>query len=299
MQVVIQPAPPYDFATSAAATRFLYTAARQTANGGLRRLARIGERLVLLEFCSAGTVVDPAITVDVLAANGEVDSALLEAKARRLLNARADLTTFYGAHNDTPMQETTTRLRGLHALGADTLFEAIGLTMIEQQITLKMAQTAERWLMSWAGACLSYEGETYYTFPSPKQIANTTVDDIIPMKITGVRIGRLINLAKMIEEGGGVFETLRDSAHEEVYDALRAVSGVGHWTAAWAMIRGIGHYTYFGKADVALRAAVNHYYFGQTGRVDPDVMDTVFARYGKHSGLAAFYILMRWAFERY
>ena len=50
---------------------------------------------------------------------------------------------------------------------------------------------------------------------------------------------------------------------------------------------------------MALRAAVNHYYFGQSGRADVPMVDQTFARYGAFSGIAAYYTLMRWASEKY
>ncbi|MCK6579236.1 MAG: hypothetical protein L6Q98_14150 [Anaerolineae bacterium] len=299
MQLRLTPPPPYDFTHSTAAARFLYAAARHMPDGTLRRLVRVGERLALLECRDIGQIESPIIAARVLAAEGEIDPALLEEKARAVINARVDLHAFYQAHDDPPLRQTTVRLRGLRALGADTLFEALALTMIEQQITLKMAQTAERWLMSWAGGWLDYEGERYYTFPTPERLANATVDDLAPMKITRVRMRRLIALAQQITTAGGSFEALRQEDAETLYPRLRVIGGVGHWTAAWAMIRGIGHYAYLGNADVALRAAVNHYYFGLPGRIDRDRMDAIFARYGEYGGLAAFYVLMRWAFERY
>ena len=54
-----------------------------------------------------------------------------------------------------------------------------------------------------------------------------------------------------------------------------------------------------GSADVALRAAVNHYYHGLPGRADVAVVEQTFAQYGEFAGLAAFYTIMRWAFDRY
>src|SRR5690606_30862583 len=143
------------------------------------------------------------------------------------------------------------------------------------------------WLMSWTGSCMDYKGEPYFTFPSAEQIANSTLEDLLPMKITGVRISRIIKLAQSIIEDPQAFEASRHQPYETVYPMLRAHAGVGHWTAAWAMIRGIGHYAYFGSADVALRSAVNHYFYGRKGHVASDVMDALFATYGTYSGLAS------------
>ena len=69
-----------------------------------------------------------------------------------MLNVEADLKPFYEqAQRDPVLAQTVEMLYGLHSLQADLLFEALALTMIEQQIALKMAQTAERWLLDWGG----------------------------------------------------------------------------------------------------------------------------------------------------
>jgi DNA-3-methyladenine glycosylase II len=173
------------------------------------------------------------------------------------------------------------------------------LTMIEQQIALKMAQSAERWLLGSAGDPITHEAETYYAFPTPERIATMTVADLTPLKITFGRMQRMIDLSRAVVTGQLDLEALRDQPVEDVYRALVALNGIGHWTAAWTLVRAQGTHAFVGASDVALRAAVNHYYFGLTGRAAPQQVDQTFARYGAFAPLAAFYTLMRWAFDRY
>jgi DNA-3-methyladenine glycosylase II len=154
-----------------------------------------------------------------------------------------------------------------------------------------MAQAAERWLLAWGGETVEYEGATYYAFPRPERIAAATLDDLTPLKITFGRMQRLIDLARAAE----TLEALRDQPAEIVYQALVGYKGIGHWTAAWTLIRAQGRFAYVGVNDVALRAAVNAYYFGLSGRADAALVEQTFARYGEHAGMAAFYTIMRWA----
>jgi DNA-3-methyladenine glycosylase II len=168
------------------------------------------------------------------------------------------------------------------------------VTIIEQQIALAAAQRGERWLVGWAGDCIEYKGEHFYTFPRRERLAAATVDDLTPLKITFIRMARLIDLALTFDP-----EPLRALPHEAAYRALVALKGVGHWTAAWTLMRGANQPVYVGSADVALRAAVNHYWHGAKGRADTAATDALFARFGAFGGLAAFTTLMRWALDRY
>ncbi|MCC6804586.1 MAG: hypothetical protein IT319_17010 [Anaerolineae bacterium] len=289
------PQPPYDFARTIEAARHLFVMGK-VVDGAYRRVLRVGDATALVEIAGSGTVAEPMLEARLLAARGDVDEAALWAKVRRVANADGDIMPFYECANDDPvLAQTIAMLYGLRSLQADSLFEALALTMIEQQIALRMAQNAERWLLAWGGDSIEYQGETYYAFPRPERIAAAAVDDLTPLKITFGRMQRLIDAAQTAES----LEALRDQPTEVAYRALVALKGVGHWTASWTLIRAQGHYAYVGAADVALRAAVNAYYFGGSGRAPVQAVDATFARYDAHSGAAAFYTLMRWAAERY
>jgi DNA-3-methyladenine glycosylase II len=302
LELLLMPRPPYDFALTARAARYYSVLGRALEwNGSVvyRRALRCGAAIALVELTSVGTIEQPRVLARLLASAGAVDQAALTRQLERLLNLDSDRAPFYAAAADPALRATIERLYGLSAFQAGSLFEALAITMIEQQIALRMAQQAERWLIEQLGESLSYEGETYAVFPAPERIAALTVDDLRPLKITFQRMARLIALAQSAASGSLDLEEIRALPLDEAYAAVRAIPGVGHWTAAWALLRACGHYLYFGSADVALRAAVNAYHFGAEGRAAALAVDELFARYRPHDGIAAYYTLMRWAFDRY
>ncbi|MCS7072469.1 MAG: hypothetical protein NZM00_13260, partial [Anaerolinea sp.] len=164
---------------------------------------------------------------------------------------------------------------------------------------LKQAQIAERWLIATYGDPVAGADAPVRAFPTPERIAALTVDDLRPLKITFIRMARLIDLARQIADGRLDLEALRDQPFDDAYARIRQIAGVGHWTAAWAFIRARGDFLPLGRADVALRAAVNHYAHGQRGRIAVEALDAYFRPFGAWAGLAQFYLLMRWALERY
>ena len=296
---LIEPKAPYDFARTAEASRFLY-AAGHVERGAYRRVLRVGDALALVEIVPVASVDQPLLEARLLAADRDVNEFELRAKVGRVLNAGCDLRPFYAAaRRDPTLWASVEVLYGLHSFQSDTLFEAVALAIIEQQITLRMAQRAERWLMAWAGSGITYEGQTYYTFPSPEQIAAVDIETLLPMKITGKRIGAVIDLARLASSGALDLEAMRDQPFALAYPSLMNLRGVGHWTAAWAITRAFGEYLFVGRADVALRAAANHYFFGQSGRCDPETFEAAFERFGDYAGIAGYYVLTRWAMDRY
>lgn len=270
--------------------------------GAYRRLIRddVTHGLALVEYASVGDDSAPVIEARILATHGTLSEDRLAAHIAHIINADADRSAFYRYARQHPaLWDTVGSLYGLHSFRYENLYDALVCTVIEQQISLKSAQLAEQWLMRWGNQSLTYNGVTYYALPSIQQMAAATVEDLTPLKITFIRMRVLIALAQAGVTGEIDIEGLRGFAPDALYPRLMALKGVGHWTAAWAMIRTLGHYVYISSADVALRSAVNHYFYGQQGRAEKDLTDQTFAAFGDHGGAAAYHVIMRWAFERY
>lgn len=172
-------------------------------------------------------------------------------------------------------------------------------TIIEQQIAWVAAQRAQRWLVEWGGHHAVYNGRTHYAFPTPKQIAAAEIEDLTPLKITFRRMGVMIGVARQIVSGNLQLENLRDLPAEVGYKHLVDLKGIGHWTAAWTLQRAQGPHNYIGHNDVALQAAVNHYFYGSVGRIPGEQVIHTFERYGEFAGLAAHYTILRWVLDRY
>ncbi len=296
----LKPTPPFDFDKTLDAVSRLPLVMDIPRGGEYWRALHVGEQVALVRVCSHRTVNDPRLDVHLVAASGPVDAEVILAKLRHLLSTDEDLNPFYTcAREDAALWETVEPLQGLRFIRAESVFEGLMVTIIEQQIALTAAQRAERWLVEWAGNCIVHDGAAYYAFPRPSRIAAAQVADLIPLKITFRRMQLLIDLAQQTVSGQFDPEALRETTPQIAFDSLIRLRGIGRWTAAWTLTRGLsGHYA-VGYNDVALQAAVNRYFYGQPGRAASQVVSETFEPYGEYASLAAFYTLMRWVFERY
>ncbi|MCL4251631.1 MAG: hypothetical protein KJ065_26000 [Anaerolineae bacterium] len=298
MKYLFRPTPPYDFRLTADATRY-YSVLHQYSDGRLGHALRLGEARVLVVVNGDHDPDAPTLEVEVIAAQGDVDERWLEAKLRWWLDVDADLRPFYRqAGNDAMLAGTVERLYGLRLLRTQSVFEALAITMIEQQIALSAAQKAERWLVHTYGEHIVHDGRRYPLFPQPSVLAQLPEEALHPLKITYVRMRRLLAVARAVADGYAL-EALAEMSQADAYRALMQLHGVGHWTAAWTMVRALGQYIYVGSADVALRAAVGHYWHGKAEKASRAETDAFFNRYGCYGGLASVYTLMRWGMERY
>ncbi len=285
--------------TSAAGYQTLGHTHKEGELARYRQAVRVGGAVALVELTGEGTTAAPLMRVKLLAAKGAISEDGLRENMAWMIDPAFDPAPFYVlAAADPVLHGTVERLRGLRLLRFSSVFEALMVTIIEQQIALKAAQKAEMWLAETYGDSVAYEGERYYVYPTPERLAALEPAELAPLKITFVRVGRMLDIARREVPGELGLERLLVGGEKAMYAALRALPGVGHWTAAWTMIRSLGHFLYVGGADVALRSAVNHYYHGEKGRIDIPAMDAIFQRYGDYAGLAGFYTLTRWALDK-
>lgn len=286
---------PYDFALTMRLLRHFPTPVTDIVDGEgwYWRALHSGEGLALLR-------VSPERDVYLAASLGAIDREGVLRDLRHILAVDADPRPFYAAaQSDPALWAIVGPLSGIRWLRTPTVWEALVMLIIEQHIAWKTAQRAQRVLVEWADQRIHCEGVDYYTYPTPAQIAAATLDDLKPLKITTRRIQMLIAIAQQVKSGALDLEALRHLPHEDAYQQLMALKGVGHWTAANVIQRAFGVFAYVPDSDVALQAAANHYFNGARGRLSPKALRDLYSQFGVHAPAAAYHTIQRLVFDRY
>lgn len=291
---MLTPLPPYDFEKLLALLRrYAYPALDRVHEHAYRRVFAVNGNLALVEVTSHGTAENPVLKMDILAQTEHIDENMLLHQVRHVLGIDYNRAAFFDmAQQDEKLWSVVMPVYGLPALHTADEFEALMTVIIEQQIAWRAAQRAQQWLVEWGGRCIEYKNESYYAFPTPQQIASTTIEELKPLKITFKRMGMMIDLAKQVAEGNLVLENV-------TYESLLKIKGIGHWTAAVILGRAYGQRSHLTYNDVALQAAVNRYFYGQKGRATPQMLIETFTTYNHLWGEAAYYTLLRWVFDEY
>ena len=156
-------------------------------------------------------------------------------------------------------------LVGLPLFCSESVFEALITLIIEQHITWKSAMRSQRELLRVAGRSVRAGQTALYDFPAPARLARASQAELKPLKITNNRIDLIIAIAEAVDRGRLDLEGLRCLETRDVYARLLSIKGVGHWTASNVIGRALGRYPYVSHNDVALQAAVHHYFHGDAG----------------------------------
>jgi len=297
----LHPNPPYNFPQLLMVMQhYPYPAAEIVQDDAYYRVLSAGDGLALICVRSVGSVEAPALEVELLAQEGEIDQDALIETLNRVIAVDADRASFFDfARHDPALWRTIEPLYGIPMICTPTVFDALVQAIIEQHIAWKAARRATQWLMHWADRCIVYEGQTFYTPPTPAQIAAAQPNELKPLKITNKRIALLIDFAQQIESGALDLDGIAALPPAEATAALIKLHGIGRWTAAVILSRAVGLFDEITDTDVALQAAVNWYLQGENGRMSPADLREALSAYGEYAGLAGSYILHRWVLDRY
>jgi DNA-3-methyladenine glycosylase II len=235
--------PPFNFELSAQIFAQGDKQIRIYEKGILRQVIRIEDRLLLASMESVGTIEDPKIRVE-LRSNREMtkeDKSKAKETIIALLNLNFDLAEFYEeTRNDKLMANLAKKLLGLKSPTTQFVFESLIDSIVEQQISLKVANIFERKIIKKFGDSLQVEGEIYYAYPTPKSLATASQQELRDVGLSERKAEYIRTVASLVTQGKLDLEALKNREKaEDIIEELDAIKGIGVWTAELTMLRGM------------------------------------------------------------
>ncbi|MHB1225296.1 MAG: DNA-3-methyladenine glycosylase family protein, partial [Gemmatimonadaceae bacterium] len=215
-------------------------------DGGPAILARVAQP-------SAGMVV---ITIDGHPPDhspdvGDADRTV--ALVRRCLGMDRDLGHFdQAAARMDWLSPLALRMRGVKPPRYPTLWEACVNAIVFQQVSLLAATAIMRRLILALSSPVESEGTTLYPFPRVEHFLEAD-DDVL--RAAGLSRGKLATLRRTGEEivAGALDERgLEESSSPDAAARLRQLKGIGPWTAALILLRGLGRLDVFPVNDTSV-----------------------------------------------
>ena len=129
----------------------------------------------------------------------------------------------------------------------------------------RIKQIVER-LCRLYGEPISFDGCTYYTFPTAEKTGGLTVEELAPLRC-GYRAPYILEAARAVAGGRVDLETLSEGVPDDAIEALKKLSGVGDKVAQCAVLFGLHMLDAF-PIDTWIKKAITENY-GKT--FDPAV----------------------------
>jgi AraC family transcriptional regulator of adaptative response / DNA-3-methyladenine glycosylase II len=209
-----------------------------------QRTIMIGETTGTIAIAPADN--GPALMLDVNVGDPRALLAIVE-RVRRMFDLGADPSLVaQQLSGDALLRRAAAAHAGIRTPGAWDAFEITVRAILGQQISVKAATTiagriAERW-----GTPLA-SGESHRLnrlFPTPDQLAEAPLEEV---GIISSRARTLRSLARAVRDGHIVFNGV------STLESLRAVPGIGEWTAQYVAMRALNEPDAFPSSDLVLR----------------------------------------------
>jgi DNA-3-methyladenine glycosylase II len=294
-EIEITALPPFRFALSCEIFANGDKQIRNYEKGRFWQVIRVNGKLVLAVVESSSTVDEPKVAVELKSdtAITNEDTKKAEDMVTALFSLDYDLKPFYETvKDDKIMAHLTRELWGLKNPTTPTVFEALVDSIVEQQISLKVANSLENRIIKKFGEALDLEGAVYFAYPTPQRLAYVSIEEFRQCGLS-FRKGEYIKGAStLIAEGKLNLEELKNyESSEQIIRELDKIRGIGVWTAELTMLRGMQRLEALPADDLGLRRVISRYY--RDGKAISSAEARQIAEsWGEWKGLAAYYLVV-------
>jgi DNA-3-methyladenine glycosylase II len=201
-----------------------------------------------------------------------------------------DLAAFYRlASCDADLGPLAHRFRGMKPPRFPSVFEGIVNAIACQQLTLTVGIHLLNRLAENHG--LAADTGSGFAFPRPQDLAHLAPETLRPLGFSRQKSRAIIGLAQLGTEGHAELEGLAALPDEEALARLRALRGLGRWTAEYVLLRRLGRLSVFPGDDVGARNNLQHW-LGLVKPLNYTEVGRILARWRPYNGLVFLHLLL-------
>ncbi|HEX5641234.1 MAG TPA: DNA-3-methyladenine glycosylase 2 family protein [Thermoleophilia bacterium] len=229
----------------------------------LTRAAWASQTPVAFKLSATGTVEEPGLRYELHTDEplSEDDVAALARRIEVYLSVYDDLSRFYALiDSDPPFVAVKRELYGYHQVKFLTPFESACWTILSQRNLLGVAQHMKRTLIQEFSAGVELDGREFWPFPGARSVVQASAEDLTRLLRNRRRAEYIHGAAVAFSQVDEAF--FREGSYDEVSRWLRAIPGVGAWSAALIMIRSLGRMERIPYGDRSLMQIAGHVYGG-------------------------------------
>jgi DNA-3-methyladenine glycosylase II len=284
--------PPFDFARSLEFLgAFQPGAGEQALNEGtLTKAVLIDGQTIVFRVASSDDIEAPQLDYTIFS-DQPIGAATARAAADRIgffLSLEDDLGPFYALGRDDPtFAPIVERLYGYHQVKFLTPFECACWAILSQRNTMPIARRLKQALIERFGANLEVDGRDYQAFPDAARLAGADPTDLLAIVRNLRRDEYLAAVARAFSVADEAW--LRSAAYDEAEAWLRSIDGIGPWSAAFVLLRGLGRAERLPVGEKRLAIAAGKLYTGGPP-LDEAGLGRVAKRYGLWQGYWAHYV---------
>jgi len=175
------------------------------------------------------------------------------ALVQRMLGVDRDLAHFdLAAARLHWLRQLARRMHGVKPPRYPTLWEAFVNTIAFQQVSLQAASATARRLIVASGHPVEHEGVRLYAFPSVEQVLGAKETVLRTIGFSARKLATLRGAGEALASGKLDEAMLEEQSSVDAAATLQRIKGIGPWTAAVILLRGLGRLDVFPLRDTSV-----------------------------------------------
>jgi DNA-3-methyladenine glycosylase II len=259
-----------------------------------RRVLVIDGKAAELTVEQIGPVEGPRVQVEVWGMKlGVQAKARAIAALEQLLGLRVNLRQFHRqVCDDARLGELCGPFEGVRPPRFPSMFEALVNAIACQQVTLALGIRLLNKLAQTSGLRFQEDRRLTYAFPRPEELAELEPERLRTLGFSMQKAHALVELARAVLEKHVDLDGLVTLSDDDARAALRALRGVGRWSADYALLRGLGRLHVFPAGDVGARNSLQRW-LGISHTLDDAGVHHALEHWNGFEGLIYFHLLLR------
>ena len=292
--VTIEPKPPYDIKTHFEHYSLgdLQPSPAIYEKGIYRRAFRLkNDILVPVEIELNDDVDSPNLKATFHSAITNKEREKTIAKIKWVFETEYDLKPFYEFMNSDPiLRRVRNNNYGLRPSYYSTVYEAIIVAIVQQQISLKVASHMVSLIVRRYGDCIRVGNKEFWEFPSPKELAKATVKGLRECKLSERKAEYIRDFSQVVAKGEFNPESLKKYDYVQIVDKITSFRGMGRWTAESVIVTSIDVENVNPSGDLGARKAISHFYKDDKLMSEAEVRKFT-ENWGRYKGFITYYLM--------
>lgn len=202
-----------------------------------------------------------------------------------------DLKLFYEFMNSDPiLRRVRNNNYGLRPSYYSTVYEAINVAIVQQQISFKIASHMVSLIVRRYGDCIRVGNKEFWEFPSPKELAKASVKGLRECKLSERKAEYIRDFSQVVAKGEFNPESMKMCDYEQIVEKLTSFRGMGRWTAESVIVTSIDVENVNPSGDLGARKAISHFYNNDKLMSEEEVRKFT-EKWGRYKGISTYYLI--------
>lgn len=217
----------------------------------------------------------------------------VSATVARMLGLECDLDPFYRmAQRDPALAAMAERGRGMKPPRFASVFEGFANAVACQLVSLSAGLHVLNRVAQAYGVAAEIGGDSIWSFAEPSRLAHASAESLRALGLSRSKGRYLIGLAnRALDPQDRDFASIGALNDDGAVARMRAMRGVGRWTAEYVLLRGFGRLNVFPGDDIG---GQNHLraWLGIEGKLDHAGVEELLRRWHPYAGLIYLHLVL-------